>query len=559
MMPLPGSPARIWALLFIFLSPMLFGFATLWLGQDAAWDTRNYPIYNAWAFVTGRYAEGIDLMPSQGQFFFNPLLDVPFYLLSTLMPPKAAYFILGCVQGINIPLLFMIGWLTLNIAGDMRKVAACAALALLGLFSGMGISEIGTQFNDNLTSIGIMLTVLLVLRNIDFLMTETGCRVLERGALFGLPAGLALGLKITCLPFCLGICVAALILTPDWRKCLWLAVCVGFGITLGFLLAYGHWAYYLWQHFDSPMFPFFNAVFRSPLLPPNLLLDYPTPRDGRLFMFPFYFAFNPLLVNEILWRDLRVPILYGLLLVVPVWYFAKGRVTAADWLAQRIPARFLLLVAGVAYYGWLFSQTIYRYLLPLDMIAPLLVVAAVGLLPIARKTRVIAATALLLLVTLSIQPGDWGRHDGFEPTLAEIFMPPLGEKPMLLMAGTDAYAYLLPQLTRDAAYVRIESRGFKADAPTALNKMISARIAAHDGQIYLFAPKREEQSVLDAARRHGLSPQGACRVAFDGYAPGRKAHDYQPSTVTFSSAREVSTDHYPREFILCVMTKHVNP
>ncbi|MDI1227938.1 MAG: hypothetical protein PSY14_09665 [bacterium] len=527
MMPLPGSPARISALLFIFLSPLLFGFATLWLGQDASWDTRNYHIYNAWAFATGRYAEGIDMMPSQGQFFFNPLLDVPFYLLSTLMPPKAAYFILGCVQGINIPLLFMIGWLTLNIAGDMRKVAACAALALLGVFSGMGISEIGTQFNDNLTSIGILLTVLLVLRNIDFLMTENCCRVLERGTLFGLPAGLALGLKITCLPFCLGICVAALILTPDWRKCLRLAVCVGFGITLGFLLAYGHWAYYLWQHFGSPMFPFFNAVFRSPLLPPNLLLDYPTPRDGRLFVFPFYFAFNPLLVNEIIWRDLRVPILYALLLVVPVWYFAKGRVTAADWLAQRIPARFLLLVAGVAYYGGLFSQTIYRYLLPLDMIAPLLVVAAVGLLPVARKARVIAASALLLLVTLSIQPGDWGRHTHFHENYAAKKIPP--QEAIYILAGQSAYAHLLPRIfPGSASFIRIESRGFPATNDTGLREVIAARLRSSKPKI-LFVPSQDLAEAQRALSQFGLVADSFCVIWRDPIATlelDRSSHGY---------------------------------
>ena len=547
MMPASGSPTRIWALLFIFLSPLLFGFATLWLGQDAAWDTRNYHIYNAWAFVTGRYASGIDLMPSQGQFFFNPLLDVPFYLLSTVIPPKAAYFILGCVQGINIPLLFMTGWLTLNIASDRRKFLVCAALSVLGVLSGMGISEIGTQFNDNLTSIGILLTVLLVSRNIDFLMTESCCRVLERGVLFGLPAGLALGLKITCLPFCLGICIAALILTPDWRKCLRLAVSVGMGITLGFLLAYGYWGYYLWQNFGSPMFPFFNAWFRSPLLPPNLLLDYPTPRDASLFVFPFHFAFNPLLVNEIIWRDLRVPILYALLLVVPVWYFAKGRRTADDWLAGRIPARFLLLVAGVAYYGWLFTQTIYRYLLPLDMLAPLLIVAAIGLLPMARKTRVASATALLLLVALSIQPGNWGRHNGFRPALAEIHLPPLPEKTLLLMAATDAYAYLLPQFSRDAGFVRIESRGFKPDAQTGLNEMIAARIAAHAGPVYLFAPQREQQLALKAAASFGFQPAKACDAAIDAYA--------LPPRDDLSK----SADNYPRDYALCVMAKHANP
>ncbi|MDF3025635.1 MAG: hypothetical protein K0R10_2996 [Alphaproteobacteria bacterium] len=245
---------------------------------------------------------------------------------------------------------------------------------------------------------------------------------------------------------------------------------------------------------------------------------------------------------------MRVPILYALLLIVPVWYFAKGRQTAEDWLAQRIPARFLLLLAAVAYYGWLFSQTIYRYLLPLDMLSPLLIVAAVGLLPLARKARVATASALLLLITLSIQPGNWGRHDGFKPALAQIEMPVLPEKPMLLMAGTDAYAYLLPQLPPDAVFVRIESRGFKPDASTGLNERIAARIAAHRGPLYLFAPKREVEMATRAAYAFRLMPTPpACREVIDSYA--------LPDRLPLSK----SGDDYPREFALCVMAKHANP
>src|SRR5262245_58134644 len=51
------------------------------LGQDANWDLRNYHLYNPYAFLTGRF--WTDLMPAGLQSNFNPLLDLPYYLLAT--------------------------------------------------------------------------------------------------------------------------------------------------------------------------------------------------------------------------------------------------------------------------------------------------------------------------------------------------------------------------------------------------------------------------------------------------------------------------------------------
>ncbi|HEU0118427.1 MAG TPA: hypothetical protein VFR09_07315, partial [Alphaproteobacteria bacterium] len=94
---LPPSPPRIrrLALTILVLAPFFFGLLALYLGQDANWDLRNYHWYNAYAFLNGRY--GFDMLPSQTPYFYNPLLDVPFYLLATHIHAKTAGFILGWV------------------------------------------------------------------------------------------------------------------------------------------------------------------------------------------------------------------------------------------------------------------------------------------------------------------------------------------------------------------------------------------------------------------------------------------------------------------------------
>ena len=157
LLPPAGDKSRLAAALILVIAPLFFGVLALLLGQDANWDLRNYLWYNAYAFLNGRY--GFDLLPSQIPYFYNPLLDVPFYLLATHVSAQVAGFILGTFQGLNFILLFMIAYLSLIITDTRLKVAACACLAALGMLGGGGIAQIGTTFGDNITSLGVLMSV----------------------------------------------------------------------------------------------------------------------------------------------------------------------------------------------------------------------------------------------------------------------------------------------------------------------------------------------------------------------------------------------------------------
>jgi hypothetical protein len=492
LLPPRNDPARHWALLLMALFPLFYGALALYLGADASWDLRNYHWYNAWAYLTGR--REVDLMPSQGQFFLNPWLDVPFYLLATHLPLKGAFFILGAIQGLNFILLFMISYATLSISRAGHKTLACALLAGMGMLGAMDIAEIGTVFYDNVTSLGIFLSALLLLRRLEWIQTAPEKEAVLYAALCGIPAGFAVGLKMTCASYAVGLCIALLIFTPQMRRCFLLAFCFGLGVLAGFAISYGHWAWYLYTQFGSPTFPLFNIVFRSPLLPnDSLLLDYAPPHNWTLLIFPFLFAFNPARVNEIAWQDLRIPVLYALFLWLIVQYkLFKKRPAGGTTFAAAGPARFLMLAGAVGYYCWLLSETIYRYLLPLDMLAPLLIVICIGMLPLKRKTRVIAAVAVLAALTATIQPGDWGRRSWWPEKMADVTSLKLGNDPntMILMAGGDAYAYLLPEFPSHLRFVRIQSRGFPPDANYGITELMRKMIRDHKGPLILFMPVR---------------------------------------------------------------------
>ncbi|MEZ0223663.1 MAG: hypothetical protein ACAH83_03855 [Alphaproteobacteria bacterium] len=517
LLPPPGDPARPWAVWLLVLTPFGFGALALLLGQSVSWDLRNYHWYNAWAYLTGRYDSGIDFLPSQLQYFFNPWMDVPFYLLAAHLPLKLAVFIMGAVQGLNFVLLFMLSFAVLKIKDTRHKTAACGALALMGMLGGMGISEIGAQFYDNVTSIGVLLSALLIVRHLDALLTKPWRETMKIAVLAGLPVGIATGLKLTVAPFCVGLCLALWIAGKLDEKGFTAAFFFGLGVMAGGLLAYGHWGWYLWTHYDSPLFPFFNRIFNSPYVPPGYIEDFVVPNKLLLqLLYPFLFSRNPLLVNEIWWQDWRIATLYALMIAAGIFRLVMPKRVA--WGAASEPAAtvFLLSAAAVSYCVWISVEAVYRYLLPVEMLAPLLIVLTIGLFPLKRREAVTALLLLALIVTM--RPGDWGRRQAWSDKVTSVQLPALKNPAdtMILMASDDAYAYMIPVFPPEISFVRLQSRAFRPEYGWGINKLIQKRLDAHKGAFLLLAPAGKPKMSEAALRHFGLkSLPKTCRDVTD--------------------------------------------
>ncbi|HUY68111.1 MAG TPA: hypothetical protein VMV79_02275 [Alphaproteobacteria bacterium] len=521
LLPPKQHRARLIALALMGAAPFAFGALAIWLGQDANWDLRNYHWYNAYAFLHWRY--GFDVLPSQMPWFYNPLLDVPYYLLASHVPAKVAAYALGFVQGLNFILLFMLAYVALKPFNAWGKVGVCAALAALGMLGGGGIALFGTTFYDNVTSLGLFLSALLLLCRFDELTAAPLRRAFWPAVLAGLPAGLMMGFKLPCVVFCLGFCLGILAAAPS-RRGLLVAFAFGIGILLGVAISDGWWMLYLQTHFGSPLFPYFNEFFRSPLLPPIDLRDAQfVPHGWRdIVLFPYLFAKNPILVGETAWRDWRIPILYVLVPLAVALRLSIGGKKPAP-LAQPYATRYVLAAAAVTYVAWLFLFSIYRYLVPLEMLAPLLIVLAADLLPFGLYARAGLAAVLLIVVALSVQPGNWGRRTPWLQHAVEAQIPPLPDSKnlMILMAGIEPYAHLIPEFPPAIPFVRIESNltvlapGAPPIATPALNDIIRARIAAHKGPLMLLMPSWQLADGDDALARFGLKRQTPCQTVID--------------------------------------------
>src|SRR3954451_19652220 len=92
----------------------------VWLGKDQSWDFRNYHWYIPYAFLHGRI--GFDVAVAHQATYYNPFLDIPFYLLATHTPSWFALGVLGAVQGANIVPLYFLSRTMLRV--PHREVAA---------------------------------------------------------------------------------------------------------------------------------------------------------------------------------------------------------------------------------------------------------------------------------------------------------------------------------------------------------------------------------------------------------------------------------------------------
>jgi hypothetical protein len=160
------------------------------------------------------------------------------------------------------------------------------------------------------------------------------------------------------------------------------------------------------------------------------------------------------------------------------------------WLAEPIGTRYLLWALALSYGCWLGLFSIYRYLLPLEMLAPLGIVLALGLLPLRPLVKWLAAGAVLVVLAAGVRGGDWGRvpwSDHFVQVLAPAV--PYPEQTMLLMAGFEPYSHIVPSFHPLMPVLRIQSNfASPNEGDKGINTMIAARLQRHMGPFMLLLP-----------------------------------------------------------------------
>lgn len=506
--------------------PPLFGILSIMLGQDANWDLRNYHFYNPYSFIYGRM--DFDALPSQVANFYNPLLYVPYYYAVTFLPPKGVGFFMGWIQGFNFPLLLaiarqMIPSSTGGTDFSWKSGAICFSISLIGMLGAANISELGTMFSDNVLSILILSSLLIILSAMPHLLSSRRRIKLAIVIVAGFPAGVAIGFKQPAALYAVGLCAAFFVLKMPFFHRFFLSFFYGIGVLSGIAASGGYWLHEMWVRFKNPLFPYFNLMFQSPMATIGDYRDarYLPESMGEALISPFFFGFAPYEFSEVAFRDLRIPLLYVLLLALLVNRLAKSaslrpvpQKTRTDPVFDAT-IRFLLTSGIVSYLIWLKIFGIFRYALVIEMLAPLGIWLILDRMISSRIARLAAAGACVMMILATLNPADWGRvswgDDFFGAELPVIEKP---EESLVIMAGTDPSSYLVPLFPKAVRFVRIQSYFTgPSSRPNGYDRLMENIISRHTGPMYILYRSYENLVAISALDAYGLDLKSdSCRT-----------------------------------------------
>jgi hypothetical protein len=524
------NPSRLAAWGFIVALPFCHGIFALAFQMDANWDLRNYHYYNAYAYLTDRH--DMDVLVASIPTFFNPWLDVPFFLFAETWPARALALLLGMVQGLNIVPIFGIACACLA-RGCRAPMLPPFVLAFLAYFGAVTLSLIGTTFYDNVVSFGSLMGLWLVVAARHRAGAADGVsRALVLVAVFlaGGLAGLCVGLKQPSAVYVAGLAAAVAVLPGARLARLARVMALGFGSLAGFVLTGGAWMATLWTRFGNPVFPFYNHIFKSPWARPESYKHVFYGPDGaggwvvRLFAFPLAYAFDNALTSDVDFQDHRILVCYVLLLAVAGCALAR-RARALEGgndetdhafapMTDRAAALPVLAFWAGSYALWILGFGIYRYAVGLEMLGPLVIALAWDRLPFRERWRWRGIWASIALVILTMQPANWGRVpwtakwvDTHVPTLAR------PEASLVLMAGHEPYSFLIPAFPPEVRFLRIDG-GFTNPAETQVrfNDIMRETVRDHAGDFYALATRQDRASAETNLAAYGLALDwDACR------------------------------------------------
>jgi len=414
-------------------------------GQDVDYDQLNYHFYSAYAFLHHRLTQ--DAAPAGLiHSYFNPLAYVPFYWLVGHLSARPAIFILGVWHGFNAWLVLLIAWRVTGGLARSRRIALASAAVAISLASPMALAEWASSFSDITTSLLILGGVAALIRAAP----EDGWRgrAVWMFAASGL-IGLAIGLKLTNAIYAPAVLVCCFIGSLGLRAKLQNVLAAAGGGACGVLATGGFWYLRLWQVFRDPVFPYYDAVFKSPELAPVKALHGVSFFDRRFLPggiwqglgLPFRWLHVNTTTCELPFRDIRFALLLCLLLIAVCLGVLRTRLS----LPRPSAAQGRLLAFFVVTFAvWAYQFGIQRYIVGLEFLAgPAIIVGLLLILPPLGASVASVCIAGLCLATV-VTP-NFGRIKAHR-NWYEMQLPEALQKPALVFVQGNALSYVVPFL-----------------------------------------------------------------------------------------------------------------
>jgi hypothetical protein len=472
---------------------------TVFAGKDVNWDLLNYHYYLPFELLAGRLQQ--DFFAASAQSYLNPVGYLLFYVMvSSGWHSVLVSIVLAALHSLCISLLFLLSWrLFEHLPRSERTMFALLATGL-GSATAVYWETVGTSFLDPLLVPPMLAGLLLLLGN--------DRHVLRRALLAGVMFGLSAALKYSNAIFALAALPLAIAMPGARGAARWRA---GLGYAVGGALAVavfaGPWLVMLAREFGNPVFPLFNAWFRSPYAPPVNLVNDRFTLDGlsAALAFPFrMIALNRSLYSENFAPDLRFAALLFL-------FVGLAGATAVRRMSPRGALRAndlrVLGFFAVALLLWLLTSANGRYGLIVLLLAGVCL-ARIGerLLP-PPTARIVLGVLLALQIGMTVfaSPARWFIAEPWSKRWLAYDVPPraLHDPALYLTIKVLPMAVIAPFVNPGSSFVNFRGQqSLPLDSPrlTALLKRYRGRVRTL-GRDLALVDGRPTETVLQAYDR----------------------------------------------------------
>ncbi len=360
-------------ILFIYFT-LISGIISMAKGMDRSFDVRNYHIYNPYAFLNNRLS--YDIMPADIQSYFNPILDIPYYLMVKYLNNYP--YIVSFIQGLSYALLlFIIYKFSRLIFRGIHKNLLITLSILIGGTGALTLYNIGTLTHDIFVGDIILISLYLLIKTFDKYRTYN---IIISGFLLG---GIC-GLKLTAGIFAASIFFSLIFFKSKFKKPIKTLFVFCLSILTGFLITNGFWMYKLYSLFSNPFFPYFNNIFHSDytntqnMLKEDFLNLYPENVFEYLF-FPFcFYQHLPTKGFELNYQDFRFAGIYIVFIINLLVFKLFNNITFEKaYSIDFSNINFLLTICVFTYIIWINTFATVRYLTPISAISGIIILASV--------------------------------------------------------------------------------------------------------------------------------------------------------------------------------------
>jgi hypothetical protein len=226
----------------------------------------------------------------------------------------------------------------------------------------------------------------------------------------------------------------------------------------------------------------------------------------QLFL-PVLFSVDWHVADDLGFQDIRVMLAYLLVIAASLVWLVR-RENRDPLLDGRVCA-VLFAFSAASYLLWLRTFAIYRYIILFEMLAPLLIIGAVGLLPLSRRSRYLALAGLCAACLLTAR-SDFLERAPIEDPYVEAALPPIPhpDRTMVVMTGDAPMGFITATLPGQIPVLRIDGWMVQPRDGTRLTREMVRRVAAHlksGGDLYLIADAGDMGRARDALADYRLA------------------------------------------------------